>query len=387
MADLASHNDNITVNISTDATPTQVTGLGNILLIVPIATNAITDGTLLHEDGVPGNDVGYYKSYTSAAEANADSNLADATKLAVTACFAQRPSPAKMWVCAIDLVGGGSYDGPYTYAQGLAHFKAVNEDWFIVTTDVKPTTSGNATIIEAVAAAVAAMSPVKLYFVQAANESTYADVFDGGWDAVDSIGVTTSVSGTRTAVIYHDTAAQWADVAWAASRIAFDPEVRSVDWTGSVRGITSYASRLSSTQKNALDTNYINNGLTYGGATFYVDAGVLNDGTPIYETVTQAWFESNLIREVAALKVNADARGEKIPLTTKGAGLVLSILRGLYQRGIAAGHFVEDEDTVIELTSLNTSTRTMTFRVVIRYAVSGRLFTFNVNFTRSAISA
>jgi hypothetical protein len=192
----------------------------------------------------------------------------------------------------------------------------------------------------------------------------------------------------RTAIVYHDTATEWADVAWACSRLVWDPDVQSAAWDGPIAGVDAYATALTTTQRSAAQGIDVNLILPYGGSDTYVDAGKNGAGRPLYEIVSADWFYARLQERIADQKVSHAARGQKIPLTERGQIKIKAEIDALFEQGVSAGHFVggQTESAMLAITPADTAAERFRCTGRAQIAVSGRVFSFSLNFGRDPLA-
>jgi hypothetical protein len=352
---LVTHSPNISIDIVLDAAPVESAGFGTVLLAVPQAQNSLNS-----------ERVAEYASVDEATAANTAGYISASTLAAITAAFSQTPRPESVKVGRVDLVGGE------TYASAIALIRAVDDDWYVycVTTRTAADQTAVITAIEAID---------KVCVLQSGD----ATLLTGALPAA----LSGYASAKHTAIVYHDTAAEWADVAWAVSRSVWDPDVTSAAWTGEVAGVNAYATALTSAQRTNLQAIHVNVGLPYGSADFYVDAGKNGEGRPLYEIVTKHWFAARVREDVIEEKLNHDARGAKIPVTTTGQAKIKAIVDARLEQGVAAGHFVagEIETTMPEITDDDRDNERIRIEGRAQIAVSGRIFDFDLNFGRDPL--
>ena len=351
------HLDNITINIVLDPAPPPSAGFGTVLLLVDQATNT------LNGDRV--------RSYASVAAATADNTagyISAGTLAAVTAAFAQPRKPAVFKVGRVDTAGGESY------ADGLAACIVADGDFYGIASDSR----ADADILS-VSAAVEAL---RLLFV--------AQSADADWKtASHPSGLTALETRERTAVVYHDTAAQWSDVAWLVNRLSFDPDEQSAPWNAGVAGVSALATAPTDTEKGHLDDNYANHGLPYGGETFWIDAGVNQNGRPLYEIVTADWYYARLQERVSAMHAREAANGRKIQVSPLGQAQILAEIRAQNEQGVGAGHFTSIDQTSVTaeaITSADTAANRLRFTGQNQIAGSLRLLDMDFSFSRDPIA-
>lgn len=358
---MATHNNSITVNIALDGAPGTVRGFGNALLLFESAT--IHGGT----DRV--------RAYGSYEEAEDDADLPASALAAVNTAFSQPTPPQTFKV-------GRKVPTTETWTQAITAVRAADDDFYALAVSSRV----NADVEEV----SEALEPTKKLALLQSGEATL---------------LTNSIAAAladcfireRTALVYHPTNTQWADVAWAVNRLAFDPDTISVPWDCELGGVSAPAA-LTQGQYDFAIANNVNVLAPLGPAPVYLDRGVNAKGRPIYELLTRDWFEARLTERVAQLRVDLSRRGQKLvinnpqvgALNTTAQAQLTGIAAGLYQEGVAAGHFVPDVNaifTALPLTAEDISLRRVRIVGKARLAVSGVLYTFNLSFTRLALSA
>jgi hypothetical protein len=339
----------ITVNIFLSPSPPSRAGFGVMLYLV---------------DEDDGNDLGgerfvSYADITEATAGEAAGDISAATLAAVTALFSQIPRPSGVKVARVDT---GAAE---TYVQALAAVEALTDDWYGVA--IYDRTDA---IISAMAAAVETRD--KLFF----GQTDSADLLTSGLPA----GLSTLADLERTALVYHDEDDEPADLAWAASRLVFDPDERSAGWEGQVRGVAALTTGLTSAQRGFVETNGANAGLPFSSANVYMSPGQNMAGRGIYEILSADWFKARVSEDVAFLKLSYTARGEKLQVSATGQAAILGILNGRLQQGMDAGHFLRGQTraTAETITADDLQARRLRFKVEAQIAQDARLFVFNV---------
>jgi hypothetical protein len=339
----------ITVNIVLAALPPARAGFGILMFLVNQ-----DDGNSLNSSRV--------MSFSSAAEAEtaqAAGYISATTLDFLQAAFSQQPTPSKVKVGYRDVTGAE------TMAAAFAAIRAADDDWYAITayhrTDAEIVLLAD--LVEA--------SGSKIYIAQGD---------DASWlDSGVPSGLSTLADNERTAILYHSADAQPGDIAWAASRLVFDPDVQSAGWEGQVRDVASITA-ITSAQRDFIATNGGNVGLVYSSADFFVQPGQTFTGRPIYEIVSADWFKARISEDVALLKLQHTQRGEKIIVDSTGQTKILAILNGRLQQGVKAGHFVKGQvrATAESITVDDISNRRLRFKVEAQIAADARLFVFNV---------
>lgn len=351
----ANHLDNIQISITLAPAPLQIAGFGIPLLIVDHTTSDL------------GGD--RVREYTDVAGAAADvtaGDLSAAALAAITAAFSQRTPPQSVKVGRTD---AGDADLAATYQA----IKVADPDFYGVA--LEPRTPALQVNLSAA--------------VEADSRIFVAQSSDAGWLTAGTPAAYTAIAGSeRTAIVYHDTAAEWADFAWLANRLVFDPDVQSAPWDAGVQGVAALATAPTDTEKGNLDDNFANHGLPYGSELFFIDAGVNLAGRPLHEIETADWFEARLQEAIAGVKTAATARGDKIVVGPSGQGQILAEIAALFQRGINAAHFIagQTEQTAETITQADLDLGRLRFSGRAQLASSARIFVFTFNFSRSPLT-
>lgn len=345
------HARNITINIALAALAAAQQGFGSTLFLVPTANTLNGETVVTLNSSDDGQDL------VTAGEMVAN------TFLGVQAFFNQQPSGSSLKVAALTAPDAGNY------ATALARVRAVDDTFYGVT--LEPRTS---TEILQLSAAVESLN--KLLIFQSAD----ADWLTAGLPA----GFTGVETRERTIAVYHDTATQFADLAYASNRLAADPDIASAPWDAPISGVSQYSSVLNATQVTNLSANNINFGLPHGGEPFFVDPGHNTKGRAIHELVTSDWFEARLLERVASTKVDLSKRFEKWPMNEAGQNLLLNIALGLIGEGEIAGHF-EPGTAALEtpaITESDENAERLRLTGSVQFLNSARLFNFDINMSR-----
>ncbi len=354
----ADHLDNIQITINLAAVPSSQLGFNPLLMVDEGAGANTLDGDRV-------------VSYTDLAGATADNVagfISAATLEAVRVSFAQRPPPQTVKVGRVDTVGAE------TYPVAFALIKADDPDFYGVAMDDRTDA-----ILLTMSALIEAESPGKIMIFQ----SDAADWLTTGLPAA----LTAIDNRERTIIAYHTTDAQWADWGWLTNRLAFNPDERSVPWDAEVKEVLALSPLPNDTQKGFLDSNNANHGLPYGTSTYFVDPGLSQNTRPIYEIMTADWFEIRLQARIADLKVAASARGEKITIDASGQSQILAEINTQYALGVAAGHFLDGQTTVVAeaITAADITAQRLRFTGQAQFASSARIFQLTFNFSNQPI--
>lgn len=370
-------------------------GFDGFGLVVAVGATGCTVTPSLVLAGTPGfnyADSGVFlvtKEYTSKAEAQDDNEagiLSDDHYAAVLVAFAQDPAPDAFRIVAINPTVGAvyfpdaGYTGSYPWDQYLSSLDAVTSNWFALCADWR-----SGAYIQDIGEAVEAFDRDIIYLAQTSDRKGYSTTTfaaDSNWAAIDGY--------ERTGWVYHDVDNEYADVAWAAGRMTFDLDEVSPSMEAVLKTVATYNRKLTASQFAAIKANKGNLVAQYptGSANPYLSPGVNATGRPFYEMITKYWFIKRLTDAMANTRVSFTSQGRKIPVSREGQNICLGVLRGIVNKGIAAGHFENDPNMVIEalaITNTDFSLGRLRFRAILKLAVDATQFEFNVNMTRSAL--
>jgi hypothetical protein len=312
------------------------------------------------------------KTYTSALDVSTSllaTEISATTAAQLNAAFAQQPTPTRVKLANHDT--GASE----TLTAALAAIEAVDTDWY------------GSCLYSRVAADIVTwaglMETRKKVFVAQSADSSWLD------SGVPS-GFSTIVTDERTGVIYHDTAAQGADLAWLASRLVFDPDLQSAPFEGFVRSINAYATALTPAQRDFVVTNNANAGLPFSSAVqFYVSPGVNLRGRSLYEIVSADWFAARVSEDITQLRIDHTSRGEKILVDPSGQAKIMGILTARLQQGEAAGHFGKGNTraTAFPITDADRTAHQLRFKCEAQIGADARVFVVTTYLQASTLQA
>lgn len=367
-----SHAATISITITLDPAPQTPAGFGVPTLLVDQAQGT---GNPLDQVGNPGER---YREYTETDDPSADVTAGYITAevaAAITAAFAQNRKVSALRICRVDTAGAL---GPAeSYADALTALELLDPTggiWLLFM-DTR-TAATQVAFLTAIAA--------KPYFV--ILQSADGDWLTAGWPAAYA----TAEDNERAAVVYHDTAAQWADVAWGCNRAAFDPDLPSqgsVQWEAPILGVAAYTTTLTPSQVNNAKAHPVAIVGKLGPSNSFVDPGANLAGRAIYERLTGDWFGVRLREAIEYLIVQQAERGRKIILNPTGQAMVLGVAQGVVETAVAARHLVDGQiilDTP-PLTSADLAARRITLTGEAQIAGSARLFVFDLYFTRDQV--
>jgi len=312
----------LTINLTPP--PAAPVGFGEVLLLV---------------DEAPGNPLPgaarFYRftSVAAATTAQAAGDITAAVLQAITDAFTplagQSRAPTAVQVGRVDTGGGESYP------DALALVLAAGASVWAVCADTR-TDSVQVALDAAIASASNRM--IGIWQSSHADWKLPAGGIPAGYTGIDS---------GRSLIVWHDTDAEWADLVWATNRLAFDPDVISVVWNTPLPAVEAYATGLTETERDDVIANGANVVLPYYSATSYVypaesvsDTGAGFTGN---ELLTRDWFEQRAFEKIAAEQIKLATRGEKIPVTIEGQGIVLGALAWVVETSQTAGHIVKGQ--------------------------------------------
>lgn len=352
------HLDDITITINLDSAPISRQGFSTVLLLVDEA-----EGT--------GNGLGgdRFRTYTTVAAAQTDQTGGDITAAvlqAVTDGLSQRPRPTQIHVGRVDTVGAE------TYATALPLVITAGADFYGVVADTRTTS-------EQLALAAVVETLEKFYIIQNPDADWKTTGIPAAWSG--------AAAYENSAVLYHDTAAEWSDLCWAMKWLVFDPDSKSAPGIHALSSVTAYATALTDAEKAFVKAN-CNAGLVLDPAPFFVSPGENFNSRPIYEVLTAHWFATRIREDVAALLVRLSNRGEKLPVNADGQRRVGGIVFGRMEQGVRAGHFQPGE---IEVTYPLVTAADRTARVVkvdgrAQFLVGATSIQFTGNFSTDALA-
>ena len=360
LLDVNSHDDNFVINVVLAPSPVQAAGFGNVVLLVDQ-----DDGNSLN-----GARIVTYTGTSAAIADNTAGFISAATLAAVTVAFIQ-PKTEKFKVARVDTVGAE------TLTTAFAATLLVDSDVFGVAAY-----SRVAADIVAFATSIEAFD----FFIYGA-QSADADWKTTGYPAA----LSTLQNKEQTGTVYHDTDAEWMDVAWLVNRLAVaDPDRQSAPWHGEVKGVAQYAVAPTQGEKDFLDGNQANNGLQLpsGRGNFFIDPGRNHADRPMEQIVTKAWLAARIRERFADLVLATTAAGTKIVLDQTGQALGLNLILAQLMIGEETQHFVPGQTSAValDITIPDISAQRLQFTAKGQFAVSGRKFTVTINLSSTPIT-
>ncbi len=307
---LVTHASDIVINIALGPAPFESAGFGNVLMIVPLATNSL--------------DSNQTRIYTSATDVSDDLTagfISATTAAQLTDAFGQQPKPTQILLGTMDVVGGDSVEESYDLAV------ADGADFYGVTAQ-------SHIDADVLSLAAAVTGDNRLAIIQ----SDDADWLTSGFPAaLSTLAGIENVTGA-----FHDDDLEAADLAWAVSRLVFNPDTTSAPWIGTVRNVNQLTA-LNETQKSFLLGNEMNVGLKFGTSLYYVKRGTNFNGRPIDHIVTLHWLDARLSARMQLLVQSHSDRGEKLTIDETGQAKGLAEIEAQLQIGVEVGHFTSRE--------------------------------------------
>lgn len=332
-------------NISLSPAPAQVTTLGTIALLAP---------------DVPGMSLGDYTAFTSYDDVVA----AGVTGQALTAAAAAFSQPRKptLIIVNVDVTGSTQTQlAAYTAfrAQGVKHFA-------VATTSRVPADQ------LALSAYVETINFRVGLFVQTDEDAT------GGWPAA----LAAIEDNVHTSVVFCSTDTQAHELAALANRLTFNWDATSPSFRGSLSGVTAEAS-LTQPELAAVKANALNVVAPFGTAGAYFADGVNAENRPVDEVFAVYWFVDRLEAQLQKIILQRDAFGQKIPIDSTGQAIMESAVRAVYEVGVNAGHFKQDQMEIVFPSDLSTdlTNKTLSATVNITQTRGAKGFSLNLNFS------
>ena len=293
---MANFDDNISLDLQTDAPPVSQAGFGTMLVV----------GEATFAERI--------KFYSSPEEVSADDDLTDMMEDQLNAAFAQTNRPAQ--------VAAGRRDSAEPVKDALDAIRDENPDFYGIVIESRDQS-------DAEDAGEWALTNKRVFMGQNSDEAL-AQVFK-------------DESNDRAAAIVYSDDEEPADAAWMADRLAIDPDVQSATWAYvQLSGIP--VDSVTTTEKNAaLDANG-NLFLPFYGLNV-TNPGVLGDGTKLDVRITLDWLLARVSENIAQELVNASVGG-KIPYTDGGFKIIEAAVQRVLDAGVDADHFVEGSDFI-----------------------------------------
>ncbi|MEE9481213.1 MAG: DUF3383 family protein [Kiloniellales bacterium] len=278
-------------------------------------------GTDLHITDDVGGGFPLLRVYDSARSVRADSDVnAPTQEFLADFGFSQSPRVRKIAIGKVDFVS------PLAAQLDLlvAEEKSAGVPWY----GLVSASQDEADILEV---AAWAESSEKLHIPQTADAAVPAGT--AGNIAEDLAGF----AYDRSALIYHATAAELADLAWTAKKLAKDPDVGKTSWRHV--GLTGVSiADLTDTERDTIFGNSANLHGDFGGSAA-MGKGRLASTNPIDTRISRDWTKARLFERYAQLFVDKSNRNEDIPYDQDGLNLMFAELLDFLQLGENLRHF------------------------------------------------
>lgn len=185
----------------------------------------------------------------------------------------------------------------------------------------------------------------------------------------------------RTALLWYQSDAAFADFAWLARQLSFDLDITSPAWYDVNLAGIAVSTLPDTTAKSAVETKGGNVYLPQYG-TNTTDPGKMVNGQWIDAQVIADFLRSRSSDAIAAIKLAAAARGAKIPYTKAGFETLVQGAREVFKLAERAGHLVAGSTsfTIPDVASISAgdrNARTFTFTATATLAGGIRKVVFN----------
>lgn len=306
---MAGFDQQVSVNVSIGAPSVSQVGFG-----VPLfATDQIGAGF-----------TEWLRFYSTVAAVNADSDLLQVAKDAAIAALSQTPRVDRVAIGAVP-------DMAFFSSTDLDNIRGESDDWYGLAID---------SVLDAdnTVAAQWAESNMKLFI----GESADPDLLT----AADGIAADlNALSLTRVAILYHDPASpDYPAMCWFSKKLSANPDTRSTNWPYvALAGVA--VDDLTDSQVTFLLAEDANAYTTFKGNNV-VGLGRLVNGTPIDRLIAQDWTTVRIQETTAQVLQDYSERNSKPPYTNAGIEIFVDVIRRHIRRGIAAGWFVQDTESI-----------------------------------------
>ena len=358
----SSHVSNINHTVLLQALATQGAGFGTVTLFVDQAAGNPLSGGARFQD---------FFSVDDADAAQVAGEISAGTVDIIDVAFAQRVQPAKFRVCRIDTAGGESHADALTAlrAEGLS------DVWMLVTDSRTVSEQLN------LAAAVETYGGEHACMLQSNDADWLTGGFPGAWSAIEE--------NVWTAMVYHDSTAEFLDVACAVRNLAFDPDETSVPWEKDVAGVAAYTSYVPPAQRNFAFTNNIAIMGTWGSSDYWVDRVVSQEGRPLKELLTASWYKARVNESIQTMHQRELAAGRAVLVSQQGMSQLVGAIESVNGTAVAAGHFNPGQvvTTPQPITDADISNQRLRATTEAQVGTGARVFTITSNLSQTAVVA
>jgi hypothetical protein len=168
------------------------------------------------------------------------------------------------------------------------------------------------------------------------------------------------LSYSHTAIIYHATSSQFADMAWLGMKLEADPDQVTTTWKYATLAGVTLGSLTPTERTNAL-ANHCSVYLSFFGNGGTGDGKLVND-IPIDVKITADWTKARIRERVAQKFTDTSNANSKVPYTDPGIGIFVAILESVLKDGENIGHFAIGSTSVTFPLSKDVSTATKASR-------------------------
>lgn len=306
----------VTFNISLEPAPVPTTGIGTFVLLVDNVTNLASGG-------------GRYQIFTSYAQVVAAALAGAGSAAAVAAALVAFSSPRKptLIMVNVDVVGLEDHDDAYLdfLDYGIKHFAVC------MTSRIPAEQLEVAAVVNTLTGS-AGLGVIGIFQTD--------EVATAAWPVALA-----AIEDTLNNMVIYAPDSQWQDVATVAARMTYNWDSVAPGFVGRLYGVTAPA--LTQSDLNAIKTNNINVVAPQGGVSTVLAPGVNAEGRPMDEVVSIYLFVDRLHTRLQRVKATYDERGQKIPISAAGQGILEAQIRATFQLLQAAGHFAEESEDPI----------------------------------------
>lgn len=215
----------------------------------------------------------------------------------------------------------------------LTRILAADSAWYALTLDSRTA----ADLLEAAAWIEAAL---RIELLQSSDSDIPTD---GGGNVLAAL---KALGYRRTALAYHHDDAEFLDVGWTSYKTEADPDRKTTGWAyTSVTGATVQDPLLTDTEQGNIEGNNGNVFTLFGGQPV-AGMGIMVDGTPIDQVVTDDWTKARLEEAGKQLLLDKSAANDNVPYTDKGGAEFIGRLDVIMKLGERVGHFEEGSTTL-----------------------------------------
>ncbi len=218
-------------------------------------------------------------------------------------------------------------------ALEIIRILAADSDWYALTIDSRVTQD----ILDA-AATVEAVN--RIFMAQSSD----ADILTG--TAGNVLLQLKALNYRRTALDYHHVDTELLDVGWVSYKSEANPDIKTTGWAYTpVSGVAKRDPIITDTEQNNVENNNGNLFTLFGGLDV-AGMGVMVNGTPIDQVVTDDWTKARLEEAGKQLLADKSAANSKIEYTDKGGAEFLAPLDVVMKIGERVAHFEAGSTTL-----------------------------------------